>query len=112
MEFQGINPNTQTPISSTLASDLAANPNWKREKPIALLDAVVDQLKARVLSDIAKVEHAYHNLDHTLGVMARVTALAQMADISVVDRQLLLLAAMFHDYGHAGNHNSSACRGC
>jgi predicted metal-dependent HD superfamily phosphohydrolase len=43
----------------------------------------------------------YHNYNHTIEVVKSATKLAELAELSPNDEQLLLLAAWFHDTGYA-----------
>jgi predicted metal-dependent HD superfamily phosphohydrolase len=44
--------------------------------------------------------YSYHNLDHTIGVANAVTTLSDAEKVSPLDKEILLVAAWFHDTGY------------
>ncbi|MDO8648216.1 MAG: HD domain-containing protein [Candidatus Peregrinibacteria bacterium] len=67
-------------------------------------DEQLEQWEREVLVDIERdaAELSYHNDQHTREVIARVKNLASHSKLSPQQQKLLVLAALFHDYGHAG----------
>ncbi len=60
-------------------------------------EAYVTDFINRTFSDI----HSYHNLEHTYHVYTQADRLAVEAGVSDKEKELLLLAALFHDTGYA-----------
>lgn len=53
----------------------------------------------------------YHNFNHTLGVVAAVDQIATAENINLPDKEILLIAAWFHDTGYTqgcSNHEDSS----
>lgn len=93
------NANTQRIFSEALQRDLQ-NPNTQGiRKP--LTDADFSMLKYRVLSSMPNLP--YHNREHVELVMHRVEEAARACGRTEREVTLLKLAAMYHDYDHAGN---------
>jgi hypothetical protein len=97
------NPNTQTVISPDLRLAIQS------QKPGARPDRILPEelfvaLKAKILTEQRENGHDYHNDMHALTVMRRVARLCDSLQDPVTDaeRQLLQIAALMHDYGHAG----------
>lgn len=66
---------------------------------------LLDDAKEKVLeifSNNVDPIYSYHNLDHTLKVVAAVRVLMNEVDISEEEKEMLLLAAFFHDSGFVG----------
>ena len=63
---------------------------------IRLAAQYVEELLASKLSP----SYTYHNLDHTLGVVEAVTAMATNQNISSEDTEKLIISAWFHDTGY------------
>lgn len=63
-----------------------------------LLDSICDT----TLAEIGRLPHTYHSRVHTEKVMARSLELGQDSGLNEYELQQLYLAALFHDYGHAG----------
>jgi predicted metal-dependent HD superfamily phosphohydrolase len=69
-------------------------------------DFVTDLINGKLSS-----EYTYHNLDHTIGVVNAVSSLCDGEKVSPSDREILLVAAWFHDTGYANgckNHEDSS----
>jgi predicted metal-dependent HD superfamily phosphohydrolase len=67
----------------------------------------VSNLMESKLSDV----YTYHNLDHTIGVVKAVTILCDQEKVSSSDKEILLVAAWFHDIGYTNgckNHEDSS----
>ncbi len=65
-----------------------------------------------LLKDKLSSLYTYHNLQHTLGVVNAVTILCDSENLDSSERELLLLAAWFHDLGYINgytNHEDSGC---
>jgi HD superfamily phosphodiesterase len=58
-------------------------------------DFVSDLIKGKLPS-----EYTYHNLDHTIGVVNAVNILCKEEKITDSDKEILLVAAWFHDTGY------------
>lgn len=52
------------------------------------------------LTSISKDKFPFHNIDHTIGVVKAANKLAGLAALNDLDRELLLIAAWFHDLGY------------
>ncbi|HSD06844.1 Pycsar system effector family protein [Flavobacterium sp.] len=62
-------------------------------------DFVTNLIKDK-LSDL----YTYHNLNHTLEVVRAVTILCDAENVNPSDKEILLVAAWFHDVGYTKNH--------
>ena len=58
-------------------------------------DFVTDLIKGKLSS-----VYTYHNLDHTVGVVNAVTVLCDEEKVSPSEKEILLIAAWFHDTGY------------
>ncbi len=65
----------------------------------ALVDEIAAYIKEFIPKNIKK-EYHYHNLRHTLSVVAAVIELGQPLKLSSEDQELLTIAAWFHDTGY------------
>lgn len=79
-------------------------PKLMNEKPnFALMDdKLLNDAREKVgeiFSNEVDPKYAYHNMDHTLKVVAAVRVLMDQADLSDSEKEMLLLAAFFHDSG-------------
>jgi len=72
--------------------------------PVPLSEEAYATLREKVLADIARDcdKNPYHNRAHTEGVERRFLELAKLAGFSPSETQIGAIAALFHDYGHAG----------
>jgi predicted metal-dependent HD superfamily phosphohydrolase len=62
---------------------------------------------SKLLKDNLSSEYTYHNLNHTQGVVKAVETLCEKENVSDLDKEILLIAAWFHDTGYtkdAQNH--------
>lgn len=67
-------------------------------------DFVSDLIKGKLPS-----EYTYHNLDHTIGVVNAVNILCDAEKVTKSDKDILLVAAWFHDTGYTNgcsNHEN------
>ena len=68
---------------------------------------------SRLLSERLTEDHRYHHLPHTLSVLHATRQLAVYIDLSEEDREVLELAALFHDTGFVvsyDNHEEESMR--
>lgn len=63
-----------------------------------LIQKARDHVREIFYKDVPE-EYAYHNYNHTMNVVNAVEDLATEAEVSDDDREILLLAAYFHDIG-------------
>ncbi len=66
---------------------------------------------SKLLKDKLSNSYTYHNFNHTFDVVAAVSALADSENISSSDKEILLIAAWFHDTGYikgCSNHEDSS----
>ena len=59
-----------------------------------------------LFKDKLPVQVVYHNFDHTLLVVEAVNEIALAENISESDKEILLIAAWFHDVGFVKNHKN------
>ncbi len=65
---------------------------------------------SKLLKDKLSNSYTYHNFNHTFDVVAAVTTLADSKNISSSDKEILLIAAWFHDTGYIkGCSNHEDC---
>jgi predicted metal-dependent HD superfamily phosphohydrolase len=65
---------------------------------------------SKLLKDKLSNSYTYHNFNHTFDVVAAVTTLADSENISSSDKEILLIAAWFHDTGYIkGCSNHEDC---
>ncbi|MDD2943703.1 MAG: HD domain-containing protein [bacterium] len=57
------------------------------------------------------VNLAYHNLAHTLDVIHEVEVLADMSSLSLREKELLLIAAAYHDSGYLFSYENNEKKG-
>ena len=97
------NPNTQTIISPDLRLAMQSQKPGPRPDRV-LPEELFVSLKAKILTEQRENGHDYHNDIHALTVMRRVSRLCDSLQDPVIEseRQLLQIAALMHDYGHAG----------
>lgn len=67
---------------------------------MTLVNQVQDFVSHLMESKLSSV-YTYHNFDHTTGVVNAVNRLCDEEKISLLDREILLIAAWFHDTGYA-----------
>lgn len=60
----------------------------------------VEKFVSKLLKDKLSNSYTYHNFNHTRDVVNAVVILADGEDISVTDKETLLVAAWFHDTGY------------
>jgi uncharacterized protein len=65
-----------------------------------------------LLNDNLPKELHYHSVEHTLDVYKESVRLAESEGISEADKQLLLIAALFHDIGFIESLENHEERGC
>lgn len=56
--------------------------------------------------------YTYHNFNHTLGVVDAINTLSDSEKLNSLDKEILLIAAWFHDSGYINgcvNHEDSSC---
>ena len=66
---------------------------------------------SKLLKDKLSNSYTYHNFNHTFDVVAAVSTLADSENISSSDKEILLIAAWFHDTGYikgCSNHEDSS----
>jgi predicted metal-dependent HD superfamily phosphohydrolase len=66
-----------------------------------------------LLKDKLSVLYTYHNYNHTLGVVDAVNTLSDSEKLDPSEKEILLIAAWFHDTGYINgcvNHEDSSCR--
>jgi predicted metal-dependent HD superfamily phosphohydrolase len=66
---------------------------------------------SKLLKDKLSNSYTYHNFNHTLDVVAAVDTLADSENINPSDKEILLIAAWFHDTGYINgcdNHEDSS----
>lgn len=66
---------------------------------------------SKLLKDKLSNSYTYHNFNHTLEVVAAVNTLADNENSSASEKEILLIAAWFHDTGyiqHCNNHEASS----
>ena len=97
------NPNTKQPISQSLRNAIAADSKWDQQADQTISDAIFSEVEEQILADLSKLKHPYHDKHPTQNVIAGVTELAELAGLDEAEKQLLRVAALFHDYDHAGN---------
>jgi predicted metal-dependent HD superfamily phosphohydrolase len=66
---------------------------------MTLVNQVQDFVSNLVESKLSGL-YTYHNLDHTIGVVKAVTILCDEEKVSPSEREILLVAAWFHDTGY------------
>lgn len=64
-----------------------------------LLDAAAEHVR-RLYATPALSRYIYHNLKHTESVVAAVDEICSALNVAPGDREMLMLAAWFHDVGH------------
>jgi HD superfamily phosphodiesterase len=65
---------------------------------------------SKLLKDKLSNSYTYHNFNHTFDVVAAVSTLADSENISSSDKEILLIAAWFHDTGYIkGCSNHEDC---
>jgi predicted metal-dependent HD superfamily phosphohydrolase len=77
---------------------------------MTLVNQVQDFVSNLVESKLSGL-YTYHNLDHTIGVVKAVTILCDEEKVSPSEREILLVAAWFHDTGYTNgckNHEDSS----
>ena len=104
IELRGMtdNPNTAVILSPLLQQAQEANPEWLLEESKEIDEDRYQTIVGRVLQDLSQLPHAYHNVEHTRTVLGRVEKLASQSSLDASQTRMVQLAALFHDYGHAG----------
>ncbi|MDR6845694.1 Pycsar system effector family protein [Flavobacterium granuli] len=77
---------------------------------MSLVNQVQDFVSNLMESKLSRV-YTYHNLDHTTGVVIAVNKLCDEEKVSSSDKEILLVAAWFHDIGYTNgckNHEDSS----
>jgi len=93
------------------------NITFAKEENRKIMDVIsnLDKIKERVISYLKEhlpKELHYHSIDHTLDVFQESIRLAEAEGISEADKQLLLIAALFHDIGFIESLENHEERGC
>lgn len=78
---------------------------------MTLIDQAQDFV-CNLLKDKLSVLYTYHDFNHTLGVVDAVNTLSESEKLDPLDKEILLIAAWFHDTGYingCSNHEESSC---
>ena len=73
----------------------------------------VEAYVTNFISEQVPREYAYHDVQHTLNVVATVEQLGNAMNVTDMEQEILLLAAWFHDTGYdkgSMNHEERSCR--
>jgi len=79
---------------------------------MTLVNQVQDFVSDLIKDKLSSV-YSYHNLDHTIGVVNAVILLCEEEKVSPSDKEILLVAAWFHDTGYTNgckNHEDSGIK--
>jgi len=106
------NPNTKNHLSESLRDLIQADKDWDTYEDREVPENLYTKIEKSVLKDLDKLSHPYHNKQHTQNVISRAMELAESAQLGSKDKQLLRIAALFHDYDHAGNTFRQSVEGC
>ena len=99
---QGVceNPNTVVILSPTLAEAIASGQEDVEQE---ISQELVDQQELFVVAAMAKLGNPFHNERHVLEVAQRAYSMAMNAgQYTQNELRLLYLAALYHDFDHAG----------
>lgn len=101
--LQQLSPNALQIVAPVLNKDLKSS-GLQLEKPVCLEARYLHQSETEIYNEIKTLDKkkklAYHNLNHTLSVVKRVRSLLKKTKWQESEKQLVLIAAMFHDYQH------------
>jgi predicted metal-dependent HD superfamily phosphohydrolase len=78
---------------------------------MTLIDQAQDFV-SNLLKDKLSVLYTYHNFNHTLGVVDAVNTLSGSEKLKPLEKEILLIAAWFHDAGYINgcvNHEDASC---
>lgn len=70
-----------------------------------------EEFVSKLFKDKLSTLFTYHNFNHTLGVVAAVNQITEAENINLLDKEILLIAAWFHDTGYiqgCTNHEDSS----
>ena len=71
----------------------------------------VENFVSKLLKDKLSNSYTYHNINHTREMVAAVLKLAEGMNVNTSDKEILLIAAWFHDTGYingCANHENSS----
>lgn len=89
-------------FSPSLCHDIVAADYILQTPAILLSQQQLTQLIHETLNEIGDTANLYHNRHHTEQVIQCCKIMAKSTKLPPEDQQLLILAALFHDFGHSG----------
>ena len=96
------NINVSRIISLRLCRDIVLADYVLATPPILLSKQQLTGIIHDALNELGVTVNQYHNRQHTEQVIQCCEILAKSTKLSLEDQQLLILAALFHDFGHSG----------